>query len=186
MVEANAQLKKELGPEMEQVKASFDEKREKKQNQAAIEKSHAIQEARLAKIDKRQMKISEIANEVSGEAKSLAQDATFITNLIVQSCLMLLEPEVSVKCKEADKTIVKSCLSQAEATYKRVISEQTGVQKELSLKLDDACLPSNLIGGVTCSVHEGNITVDNTIDARLKLVLEQDKPAIRRALFPTK
>ena len=43
---------------------------------------------------------------------------------------------------------------------------------------------SSCIGGVVLSCNNGLITVDNTLDTRMRLVVEQDKPAIRAALFP--
>jgi len=68
---------------------------------------------------------------------------------------------------------------------------QTGVDKSVSLSIDLKYLPPppgggspvSCLGGVILACHGGLITVDNTLDLRLRLIVEQDKPAIRKALF---
>eukprot|EP00747_Dinoflagellata_sp_TGD_P207533 gnl/TRDRNA2_/TRDRNA2_81093_c0_seq1.p3 gnl/TRDRNA2_/TRDRNA2_81093_c0~~gnl/TRDRNA2_/TRDRNA2_81093_c0_seq1.p3 ORF type:complete len:100 (+),score=31.82 gnl/TRDRNA2_/TRDRNA2_81093_c0_seq1:2-301(+) len=99
---------------------------------------------------------------------------------------MLLEDEVVIKCRQADANLVKSCLPDAEKQYQQVINKETGVTKSVKLSVDTAFLPQACLGGVVLACQSGTISIDNTIDARLKLVLEQDKPMIRSLLFPVK
>merc|ERR1712060_66980 len=100
--------------------------------------------------------------------------------------LMLLEDEVVVRCREADKAVVKACLQAASTEYSQVIKTQTGADKKCNLVIaeKDFLAGSSCLGGVVLACQNGKITIDNTIDLRLKLVMEQDKPAIRRLLFP--
>jgi len=167
-----------------QAKADFEKKRKAAQNVAAVSKSLAVTKARLEKIQRRQDKIVEIADLVKHDAASLAQDQEFIQDLIVQSCLMLLEDKVTVRCRTADVGLVQSCLAGASQKYAATIREASGATKTLKLTVDQSNpLSAGLIGGVVLCINDGDISVDNTIDARLSLVLEQDKPAIRRQLF---
>ena len=50
------------------------------------------------------------------------------------------------------------------------------------------CLPryraGTSSGGVVLCCQDGQITVDNTLETRLKLVLDAEKPALRKQLFP--
>merc|ERR1719335_554214 len=113
-----------------------------------------------------------------------------LSALIVQGCLKLIEDKVQVRCREQDKQMVQAVLPEAEKAYQLAIKGQTGVLKQVSLSIDTARpLPSTgkgaVLGGVVLACHGGLITVDNTLDARLQLVEEQDKPAIRDILFPT-
>merc|ERR1712087_212946 len=110
---------------------------------------------------------------------------TFVKKLIAQGLLMLLETEVTVRCREADVAMVASCLDEAAKEYTQVIKTETGADKFCKCNLDKTSyLPKDCLGGVIISCQDNKITIDNTIDVRPKLVLEQDKPAIRQLLFP--
>merc|ERR1711865_405299 len=125
---------------------------------------------RMEKIKARQNKIGQISDTVKIQSVTLAQEPKFIEDLIVQSCLMLLEEKVAVRCKKSDTALVKGVFAKAEASYARVIKESTGREDmKMTLTLDT----ENRIGGVVVCVQNGHITVDNTISARLELVLEQ-------------
>merc|ERR1711920_92093 len=117
---------------------------------------------------------------------SKGNDKAFITKLIVQGALMLLEENVSVRCRDADKATVQGCLQAAAAQYAKGIKDNTGADKKCNLTIDSQALPGSSLGGVILSCQDGKITIDNTIDLRLKLSLEQDKPAIRKLLFPVR
>merc|ERR1719271_369475 len=101
---------------------------------------------------------------------------------------MLLEDEVSVQCRECDQRLVQGCLDDAASRYSQVIMQQAGVQKSVRLSISrDGFLPGppgsgagkSCIGGVVLSCSNGAIKVNNTLDERLKLTMELDKPAIR-------
>merc|ERR1712060_632564 len=157
------------------------------ETQYAIAKSMAINKQRLEKIKARQEVMVKLSTEVAGalEKQLTSQDQykAFVTKLIVQGLLMLLEDNVVVKCRQADKAVVNKCLADASAEYSKVIKTQTGADKTCKLTVDEKD-SINGLGGVILSCQDGKITIDNTIDLRLKLVMEQDKPAIRKSLFP--
>merc|ERR1719215_263099 len=100
---------------------------------------------------------------------------------------MLLESQVEVRCREKDVKLVESVLSAASAEYANVIKTETGSAMSCKLAVRKSnYLPETSLGGVVLACAGGRITIDNTIDARLKLVMEQAKPAIRSLLFPAK
>jgi V-type H+-transporting ATPase subunit E len=118
--------------------------------------------------------------------------SSLLTDLIVQGALTLLEPEIKVRCRQVDQKLVMSVLPAAQAEFSKVVKAQTGVDKSVSLSIDSKNLPpppgtqgspTSCLGGVVLACHGGLITVDNTMDLRLRLIVEQDKPAIRRQLF---
>merc|ERR1712232_567462 len=155
----------------------------------AIQKSMAINKQRLEKIKARQGVITKLSEDVrqklAKDLKDEGQSKPFVTKLITQGLLMLLETNVAVKCRKQDLNMVTSIVNKAAEDYTAVIKEQTGASKQCKVEVDkNNFLPETCLGGIILSCHGGNITIDNTIDVRLKLVMEQDKPAIRRLLFP--
>merc|ERR1712151_1255866 len=159
-------------------------------------RSSAINKSRLEKIKSRQEVIGKIAEDTKAflaqELTSEAKAKPFVTKLIVQGLLMLLEDKVEVRCRACDDKLVQGCLQEAAAEYSKVIKAETGATKSVTLALDKATkLPpapsgahgASCLGGVVLACQKGSITIDNTIDSRLSLVLEQAKPTIRGLLF---
>jgi V-type H+-transporting ATPase subunit E len=172
----------------EKLRKKFETDVKKRDTQLAINKSLAINKQRLEKIKARQDVMANIASDVKEQlVQDLKDDSRmrpFVTKLIVQGLLMLLETQVSVRCKESDSKMVQSCLADAAKEYSSVIKKESGVDRTVTVTIDkQQYLPDSGLGGVVLSCANDKITIDNTIDIRLKLVMEQDKPAIRKHLF---
>merc|ERR1711972_354896 len=105
-----------------------------------IARSTAVNKARLEKIKARQDVMGKLSNETKDalvqELKSEAKMKEFLTKLITQGMLMLLEDEVEVRCRAVDDTVVSSCLVAAMDDYTKAIASQTGASKECKLTLD--------------------------------------------------
>lgn len=173
----------------EKVRIQYERKVKAVETGYAIKKSTAINRQRLQKIQERQKVISNIADDVKQSVVNSVKDAAlakkFYTDLIVQGLLMLLEDQVDIRCRECDQKLVESVLDDARAKYAEKIKEEVKVEKSCKLAIDTQNhLKKECMGGVVLACNKGKITIDNTIDLRLKLVMEQDKPAIRKLLFP--
>mmetsp|Transcript_84306 Transcript_84306/g.149003 ORF Transcript_84306/g.149003 Transcript_84306/m.149003 type:complete len:232 (+) Transcript_84306:74-769(+) len=187
-----------INEQKEKVRATYERKTKQVETQYAIAKSMAINKQRLEKIKARQ----EVMHRVSDDAKlQLVKELQrpdvskkFVTQLLLQGMLMLLENEVTVRCRQVDVGLVSSCLRDASDHYTKLIKSETGATKACTLSIDTASfLPPapvagkdgpSCLGGVVLFCAGGKISVDNTIDMRLNLVMEQAKPAIRGLLFP--
>merc|ERR1712217_614367 len=164
-----------------------------------VARSTAVNKARIEKIKARQEVITKIAKEsenaLQQELKDNNKAKEFTTNLIVQGMLMLLEDEVEVRCRAVDDAVVAACLATATQDYEKAIKDQTGATKTCKLTLDKQVkLPpppsatpggswNSCLGGVVLACQNGTITIDNTLDSRLKLVMDQAKPTIRKLLY---
>jgi len=169
----------------EKVRQSFEKKTKAVETQYAIAKSTAINKQRLEKIKKRQEMMVQISNDVRAKIANEGQNKPYVTKLIAQGLLMFLEDKVEVRCREKDVPLVQSCLGDAQTLYSAIIKKESGVAKTTSLTIDKSTyLPASCLGGVVLVCGNGKITVDNTLDLRLNLAMEQDKPAIRAILFP--
>merc|ERR1712087_123919 len=194
MGEFSIEVHRLITEQKEKTRGNYEKKTKQIETQYAIAKSMAINKQRLEKIKARQEVMTKLADEVRQQLVAKGQDKAFVTKLIVQGLLMLLEDEVVVRCREADKSVVQACLQAASTEYSQVIKTQTGADKTCKLVIDEKDpLPvapqggkdgPSCLGGVVLACQNGKITIDNTIDLRLKLVMEQDKPAIRGLLFP--
>jgi len=169
----------------EKVRRDYEKKSKSIETAYAIAKSTAINKQRLEKIKKRQEMMNQISQDVRGKLAAAGQDKAFICKLIVQGLLMFLEEKVEVRCRVRDQALVQSCLTEAQGLYTALIKQQAGVTKTCTLSIDKSVpVPDTTLGGVVLVCGNGKITVDNTIDIRLTLAMEQDKPAIRAILFP--
>lgn len=172
----------------ENIRVEFDTMKKKSVTTKAIERSTAINRARLSKIEARHQCIEILGKDCEkrlAEAMK-AQDKykMILVDLIVQGCLKLTEPTVSVKARAADAALVKSVLDAASAKYSQVIKKETGANLSLKLGMDKEVLSATCLGGVILSCQDGTILVDNTLNARLNLVMESERPALRKMLFP--
>jgi len=181
----------------EKIRQEYARKSKQVETQNAIARSLAINKSRLEKIQARQEVLQTIAADskvaLAAEMAKTDKGKPFITQLILQGALMLLEENVSVKCRESDVKMVSECLAPAAAQYSQVIKKEAGVDKTVKFLLETSNLPpapkpgseaASCLGGVVLSCQNGTISIDNTVDLRLKLVIEQDKPSIRKMLFP--
>mmetsp|Transcript_91510 Transcript_91510/g.165231 ORF Transcript_91510/g.165231 Transcript_91510/m.165231 type:complete len:233 (+) Transcript_91510:74-772(+) len=198
--EFSIEVHKLITDQKEKVRQAFERKTKSVETNYAIAKSMAINKQRLEKIKARQEALVRTGEEVKVQLaqQMAAQDSSkkFLTQLIVQGLLMLLETEVVVRCRQSDSKVLETCLQDASAQYATIINTQTGAAKACKLSLDNTTYLSpapiagkegpSCLGGVVLHCQNGNISIDNTIDTRLKLVMEQAKPAIRGLLFPAK
>lgn len=184
--EFDAEVQKILKEQKMKVLDGYVKKTKEVETKYAIDKSTAINKQRLEQVKARQTVMGKIQEDVRAKLVAEGQNKGLITKLIVQGLLMLLEMEVSVRCREKDVPLVTSCLAQAADEYSKVIKSQTGAMKICKLTIDKHhYVPKTSLGGVVLSCQGGHITIDNTLDLRLSLVMDQDKPAIRKLLFPS-
>ncbi|CAD7957952.1 unnamed protein product [Amoebophrya sp. A25] len=172
----------------EKIRSEMADKKKKEETKVAIARSTAINKARLKKIEARQLCMDTLAGEVATKLKEVskaeAKYKQILVDLIVQGCLKLMEEEVSVKCRQADMNIVKMILDQSAQAFSKLIAKAVNVRANIKLTIDPTPLSPTCLGGVVLSCQGGSITVDNTLDTRLRLCLENDKPALRKMIFP--
>merc|ERR1740123_1595291 len=142
----------------EKISQEYERKAKQVDTQHAIARSTAINKSRLEKIKARQDVIGKIAEDTKAELQKNLDDAAklelFITKLIVQGLLMLLEDGVQVRCRECDDSVVSKCLAAASKEYSQVCESQAGAKKTVKLTLDKAVklppAPSSGQHGKTC------------------------------------
>merc|ERR1712014_158536 len=96
-----------------------------------------------------------IAVEVKKWLMQSSHQQEFTTKLIVQGLLMLLEREVTVRCRKEDVKKVQESLLMAESEYSKIINDETGQVLSVELKLDNEHLPPAPTGGDGASCMGG-------------------------------
>merc|ERR1712194_75207 len=105
------------------------------------------------------------------QLKKEDQNKQFISKLITQGLLMLLETEVQIRCREADVKLVESCLSGAADEYAKTIKSETAQARSCKLAVDKSKFlapaagskeGASCLGGVVLACADGKITIDNT------------------------
>mmetsp|Transcript_26700 Transcript_26700/g.61453 ORF Transcript_26700/g.61453 Transcript_26700/m.61453 type:complete len:227 (+) Transcript_26700:91-771(+) len=183
-----------VNQQKEKIRQEYAKKTKQVETSCAIARSTAINKARLEKIKARNGVLEKITEDVRQQLVSQASNKQFVQDLITQGLLMLLEDEVTVQCRKEDEAMVKTVLEPAATAYSNIIKTQAGVTKRCKLSLSPQYLPGapstsgvpSCLGGVVLSCQNGSIKIDNTVDVRMRLALEQDKPKIRSLLFPSK
>ena len=87
-----------------------------------------------------------------------------------------MEPKVTVTVKSNDVQLAQEAAKQAEKDFREKSGKETSVTVQEGLNKDCA-------GGVALSGHGGKITINNTLDERLRLLEDRMLPEIRLDLF---
>jgi V-type H+-transporting ATPase subunit E len=174
----------------DKVRKEYAMKAKKIETQRAIARSTAINKSRLRTIEERNnllmQSVDMVRKSLSDVVKKQDQYKKILTDLIVQGSLMLLEPEISILCRKEDVSLVKSVIEDAQKKYSAEIKQQAnGASRSVKLTVDESRHLVDKIGGIVLQTHGGAIRVDNTLDTRLELLVEKDKPTIRKILFPS-
>lgn len=184
----------------DKIRQEYVRKAKQVETQCAIARSTAINRSRLEKIKARQEMLGKVQETVQSKLAETTQNASkyqsLLVGLITQGLLMLLEDEVFIRCRKEDENIVKGVLAQAAGEYSKIVKNETGATRSVKLSIDTSAYlapgpqrgssAASCAGGVVLVCNNGAIKIDNTLDTRCNLVMEQDKPAIRGILFPVK
>lgn len=172
----------------DKIRSEMGAMKKKEETKKAIERSTSINKARLKKIEARQQCIEQLQGEVGSKLKEVSKAESkykqILIDLIVQGSLKLMEEEVSVRCRAADANVVRSVLDQASQTFTKTVMKATNMQPRVRFVVEKESLPATSLGGVVLLCQGGSISVDNTLDMRLKLCLDNDKPSLRKMIFP--
>merc|ERR1712007_120166 len=175
----------------------FEKRLSAAETQRAIQTSLAINNARIHKNQKRTEIMEKIFDQAKQKLMLIPKNEEkyreLLKSLICQGMLSLLEDAVQIRCRECDVSLVSSVLESAKNTYADIIRKETGATRNVSVMLDHTNFLNpppqgnsgpSCLGGIILTCQDNTILIDNTIDARLELLAEQDKPAIRNMLFP--
>ncbi|RMX44574.1 hypothetical protein pdam_00002790 [Pocillopora damicornis] len=162
---------------------TFYEKKEKQvELQKKIQRSNQLNQSRLKTLKAQDDHIRAILDDAVKQLGKVTQDKTqysqVVKGLITQGLFQLLEPAVSIRCRQQDLDILKGVKDAAVEEYKKA------TKKSVELSIDEQTfLGSDCAGGVELLAKQGRIKVVNTLESRLEMMSKQMMPEIRETLF---
>ncbi|KAF5670614.1 v-type proton ATPase subunit E [Fusarium heterosporum] len=185
-IKANEEFEIEKSKLVRQETDAIDTQYEKKFKQATmsqqITRSTVSNKTRLKVLGSRQEMLDNIFEEAQKKLAEGAKDKgkyqKALKGLLLEGFYALNEPELQVRSRKKDFDIVKKAIEEAAKEFKKELG------KDVTAKIqEDDPLPEGIAGGVTIISGSGKIEIDNTFEARLRLLEESAAPAVREALF---
>ncbi|CAG8738140.1 16599_t:CDS:2, partial [Acaulospora colombiana] len=156
--------------ESQAIDASFDKKRKGAETALKIAQSTQTNKSRLKLLQAREQYLSELFAAAREELLTLSKDESryvqLLEDTIAQSLLQLMEPSVTIQCRSCDTNTVEQAAQAAQNKYKDISGRDVKLEIDGSLSKESA-------GGVRLVAAGSKITVDNTLDERLKLLEEK-------------
>jgi len=166
--------------EQQAIDAQFEKKRKGAETAQKIAQSTLTNKSRLKLLQQREEHLQDLFQTSRDEIIKLSQEegryVQFLEGVIVQGFLQLLEPDATIRAREKDVSVVEKAVVGASKTYNDISGKHVKAIVEGSLS-------NNLAGGVVLISGTGRITVDNTLDERLRLLEDRMLPEIRLDLF---
>ncbi|CAG7560803.1 uncharacterized protein FIESC28_09974 [Fusarium coffeatum] len=185
-IKANEEFEIEKSKLVRQETDAIDSQYEKKFKQATmsqqITRSTVANKTRLKVLGARQEMLDNIFEEAQKKlaegAKDKAKYQKALKGLLLEGFYALNEPELQVRARKKDYDVVKKAIEDAAKDFKKELG------KDVTAKIqEEDPLPEGIAGGVVIVSGSGKIDIDNTFEARLKLLEESAAPAVREALF---
>ncbi|EXK31033.1 V-type proton ATPase subunit E [Fusarium oxysporum f. sp. lycopersici 4287] len=185
-IKANEEFEIEKSKLVRQETDAIDSQYEKKFKQATmsqqIARSTVANKTRLKVLGARQELLDNIFEEAQKKLAEGAKDKgkyqKALKGLLLEGFYALNEPELQVRARKKDYDVVKKAIEEAAKEFKKELG------KDITAKIqEDDPLPEGIAGGVVVISGNGKIDIDNTFEARLRLLEESAAPAVREALF---
>ncbi|PBK73397.1 ATPase V1/A1 complex subunit E [Armillaria solidipes] len=166
--------------EQQAIDAQYEKKRKGAEVAQKIAQSTLTNKSRLKLLHQREQHLQELFSTSRTSVLTLAKDdgryIQFLEGFISQGFLQLMEPSVTLFARKQDVSLVEEAAANAAQTYKGISGREVKYNIEGSLGGDGA-------GGIKLVNGSRRITIDNTLDERLRLLEDRMLPEIRKDLF---
>jgi V-type H+-transporting ATPase subunit E len=168
--------------EINAIDSSYQDKFKKASLAQQITKSTIANKTRLKVLATREEALETIFSATLDDLKKLSSNKnnykTLLIGLIEECLYSLMESSVIIKVRKSDVSIAKDAAKIAIENF----SKKSGFSVDFVVDESDF-LNKDLAGGVVVVNGSNKISVDNTLDERLKLVSETALPAIKLEMF---
>jgi len=166
--------------EQQAIDAQYEKKRKGAEVAQKIAQSTLTNKSRLKLLHRREEHLQDLfaicRSSISELSNSHGRYIQFLEGVIIQGFLSLLEPSATIHSRKSDVAYVEQAAENAAGLYTEISGREIEFTVEGSLSNDGA-------GGIKLVSGSQRITIDNTLDERLRLLEERMLPEIRRDLF---
>ncbi|KAI6121207.1 ATPase V1 A1 complex subunit E [Pisolithus sp. B1] len=166
--------------EQQAIDAQYEKKRKGVETAQKIAQSNLTNKSRLRILHKREEQLQELFAAAREEISNFAQDegrySQFLEGAVLQGYLQLMEPKVTLIARPADVELVREAAAAATETYGQLSGQRVSFDVSGTLEESSA-------GGIKLASGNKRITIDNTLDERLRLLEDKMLPEIRVDLF---
>ncbi|EKX35382.1 vacuolar ATP synthase subunit [Guillardia theta CCMP2712] len=170
------------------VKAEFDRKLKQVEIQKRIAFSNEVNASRLRVLTSRDEVVNQVKTVVMNELNKLGDASApgykeMCQKLVLQGLYQLMEPAVVVRCRKSDQGVVQGVLKDAANQFTNATGNKCDVTLDKDFLPDKNDPTAPCAGGVKLYTPDHMICCDNTLNARLDVVLSQKLPDVKIALF---
>ncbi|KAK7434053.1 V-ATPase V1 sector subunit E [Stygiomarasmius scandens] len=166
--------------EQQAIDAQYEKKLKGAEISQKIAQSTLTNKSRLKLLHRREEHLQDLFNTARESLLSLSKDegryVQFLEGVIIQGYLQVMEPSATIYSRKSDVDVAKQAAENAANQYKEISGRD--VKFEVQGTLSD-----DLAGGIKLVSGSGRITLDNTLDERLRLLEDRMLPEIRKDLF---
>ncbi|CAF3814663.1 unnamed protein product [Rotaria sp. Silwood1] len=161
----------------------YDKKEKQIELQRKIQHSNLANANRLSILKVRDDYVQALKEQARKQLTILTQNRVkyiyILVNLITEGIFVLMENDITIRCRQDDYGLVQRLIPDAIQRYKQEFK-----QNDIKITVDDKnFLADDLAGGIELYAMDGKIKVSNTIEARLAMIFHHMLPDIRRDLF---
>ncbi|KAF6210546.1 hypothetical protein GE061_013652 [Apolygus lucorum] len=170
---------KEIIEQRSKVKKMLEKRKNDVDREFRVHMTKLYNHSRLQQLEAKNNIVNQVMEEVKVKlAKERGHHYVKLLKLsMTQALYMLMEPEVTVICKKADKDVVADCLRDVGKAYEK----KTLLHSKISISHE--YLPDKNIGGVIVRNTTNDVSVDCLVDSRVEQVCRQAMPLIVDLLF---
>lgn len=185
-IKANEESAIEKSKLVRQETAAIDAQYERKFKQAElsqqIARSTVTNKTRLKILAARQQLLDEIFEKAREKLADVSKDeekyTAILKNLILEGLYALGESKILVRARQKDVGLLGKATEQATQEYK----EASGADVSITVD-EDGFLPEYSRGGIFIVGSSGKITINNTLEERLKIIQADCLPVVRGSVF---
>ncbi|KAG9311359.1 ATPase V1 A1 complex subunit E [Chiua virens] len=166
--------------EQQAIDAQYEKKRKGAEVAQKIAQSNLTNKSRLRLLHRREEQVQDLFATARSQIVTFAEDegryTQFLQGAIVQGFLQLMEPTVTLSVRERDVELTQRAGDAAVEAFTQLSGH--------SIVFDvQGTLSNTSSGGVKLISGGKRITIDNTLDERLRLLEDRMLPEIRKDLF---
>ncbi|RPB01794.1 ATPase, V1/A1 complex, subunit E [Choiromyces venosus 120613-1] len=160
------------------IDAQYERKFKQAELSQQIARSNVTNKTRLKVLAARQQLLDDIFDQARGKLAEISKDEAgyeeILKNLVLECVYALDERRISVRVREKDVEVSKRAVEKAKGEYKG----------ELEVEIEEwNWLPAESHGGIYMISGSGKISINNTLEERLKLLESEALPAVRASVF---